>query len=190
MVASPGGVEQELGFEPPPGAPAPPPGAAPPGAPPGGEQQESRGSLKPYVLQPDEGEVTNVGGGRYVFKAKTEDTGGTFTLMEITFQRGSAPPPHIHHKEVEAFHLLDGEMTFGSGGQTLPAQSGSTVLLPIGLLHGYTIDTEESRALLVASPAGLEKFFTALEVAGDRPLSARQGAGFGVELVVPPGAGP
>lgn len=185
MVAAPGGIEQELGFEPPPGAPAPPPGAAPPSQ--GAQEQESRGSLEPYVLQPDEGEVTNIRGGRYVFKARTEDTGGTFTLMEITFQRGGAPPPHIHHKEVETFRLLDGDMTFGSGGQTLPAQAGSTVLLPIGLLHGYTIDTEEATALLIASPAGLEKFFRALGVAGDRPLSARQALGFGVEPVLPPG---
>ena len=147
-------------------------------------------SLKPYVLQPDEGEVTNIRGGEYVFKAKTEDTGGAFTLMEITFERGGAPPPHIHHKEVEAFYLLDGEMTFFAGGQTLPAQAGSTALLPIGLFHSYTIDTETARTLLIASPSGLEKFFRELGLAGDRPLSARQAAGFGVEPVVPPGAGP
>ena len=188
MVAAPGGIEQELGFQPPPGAPSgPPPGVKLPGA---TQQQdsESRASLKPYVLQPDEGEVTNIRGSRYVFKAKTEDTGGSFTLMEITFRRGAAPPPHIHHKEVEAFRLLDGNMTFFEGGQTLPAQPGATALLPIGMLHYYTIDTEEATAILVAAPAGLEKFFRALGVAGDQPLSARQALGFGVEPFIPPGA--
>ena len=182
LVAAPGGIEQELGFEPPPGAPA--------GAPqtPSAPERDSGAQPKPFVLQPDEGEVTNIRGSRYVFKAKTEDTGGRFTLMEITFKRGAAPPPHIHHKEVEAFRLLDGDMSFVSAGQPLPAQAGTTVLLPIGLLHGYTIDTDEANVLLVASPSGLEKFFRALGVAGDRPLSARQALGFGVEPVLPPGA--
>ena len=189
MLATPGGLEQELGFQPPPGAPSgPPPGVKlPAGA---GQQQssEARASLKPYVLQPGEGEVTNIRGSKYGFKAKTEDTAGAFAFMEIKFLRGASAPPHIHHKENEAFFLLDGNMTFFEGGQTLPAQAGSTALLPVGMLHYYSIDTDEATALLIATPAGLEKFFRALGVAGDRPLSAHQALGFGVEPFIPPGA--
>ena len=175
MLSVPGGIERALGFKPPPGAPARR-GRQPAPPPPDGKQ-------KPFVLRSGEGETVFIRSAKYVYKAKKRDTGGQFTFMEITLPRGTAPGQHIHHREFEAFHLLGGEMTFQTGGQTLPAQRGSTLLLPLGLPHLYTVDNDEARAILVGMPAGLDDFFRVL---GRAAPTAATSLKFGVEPVIPP----
>jgi quercetin dioxygenase-like cupin family protein len=176
LIAVPGGLDQEVGFK----EPGPP--ASAPSKPQEGAQ------LKPYVLQPDEGEVITFRGAKYVVKAGKKDTASEFSLMQIDMPQGAAPPPHIHHREIESFYLLDGQMTFASGGQSLPALGGSLVFLPLGLPHSYSVDTGTAHLLLLAVPSGLEDFFRALQEAGNQPLSARQAQRFGVEPVVPQAA--
>jgi len=39
----------------------------------------------------------------HVFKAVSEDTNGAFVLTELTANPDFGPPPHIHHREDEAY---------------------------------------------------------------------------------------
>lgn len=189
LVASPGGLENELKLAVPPGG-LPPGAAPPPGLPlPPPPFDPSGPQPKPYVLEPGEGEKTELRGSGYTVKAGNEDTGGAFSMLEITLVAGGAAPPHIHHKEIEAFHILDGEMTFKTGGQNLPAQSGSTALLPIAMPHHYTVDGDgTAQVVLVSAPGGLEDLFIALGRADGQPLTAEQARAFGLEPVIPGGA--
>jgi mannose-6-phosphate isomerase-like protein (cupin superfamily) len=44
------------------------------------------------------------------FKASGEDTGGAYALTDSVVPPGGGPPPHIHHREDEAFWVLEGEL--------------------------------------------------------------------------------
>ena len=190
LIASPGGLENDLELAVPPGG-LPLGAAPPPGLPPPAEFELTGPAPKPYVLEPGEGEKTNIRGSSYTFKAGNEDTGGAFSVVDSTLKTGAVPPPHIHHKEIESFYLLDGEITFNAGGQNVPTQAGSTALLPISMPHNYTIDGDgASHVLLIAAPGGLEDFFRALGKAAGEPLNARQAISYAVEPVLPPGAAP
>lgn len=139
----------------------------------------------PFAIQPREGASTEFLGHSFSFKAGAGDTAGAFSVIEIVQRRGGEPPLHVHHREDEAFYVLEGEMTFHVGEQRLPAPAGSFVFLPREVPHGFTVDGEgEARVLQLCSPPGLEQFFREW---GERPLEveamAQALARYGVEFV-------
>ena len=89
-------------------------------------------------------------------KATAEQTGGQYTLVEILAPEGFASPLHVHHFEDEGFYILEGEMTFYLGGQTIEAQPGSFLFGPKEVPHAFTVDSGPARLLFVLSPAGFE----------------------------------
>ena len=93
------------------------------------------------------------------FLATAEDTQGKFALIEAVARRGNDPPPHIHNREEEAFYVLEGEMTFSVGGQTIKATPGTMVCLPREVAHSFVIDSEQVRMLILLTPAGFEGWF-------------------------------
>jgi quercetin dioxygenase-like cupin family protein len=98
------------------------------------------------------------------FLATGEETDGQFALIEAVTRRGNVPPPHIHHREEETFYVLEGEMTFSVGGQTIKATPGTMVCLPRDVAHSFVIDSEQLRVLILLTPAGLEGWFKELSV--------------------------
>ena len=44
------------------------------------------------------------------FKASGEDTSGAYALTDSVVPQGGGPPPHVHHREDEAFWVLEGEL--------------------------------------------------------------------------------
>lgn len=50
---------------------------------------------------------------------------------------GPSPPPHVHHRHVESFYVLEGEMTFTAGGRQLSATAGTWVQVPPGMPHTF-----------------------------------------------------
>ena len=146
------------------------------------------GSARPYVVDPGAGERTEFLGHTFTFKAGASDTAGAFSVIEIVQRRGGEPPLHVHHREDEAFYLLEGEMTFHVVDERLRATAGSFVFLPRDVAHSFTVDGDgEARVLSLSSPPGIEEFFRDW---GDRPLDveamAQASASYGVELVGPP----
>ena len=93
------------------------------------------------------------------FLATGEDTRGQFALMEQVARKGNVPPRHIHHREDETFYVVEGEMTFSVGDETIKATPGTMVFAPRDIPHSFTIDSEEVRILVMVSPAGAEGFF-------------------------------
>jgi quercetin dioxygenase-like cupin family protein len=98
------------------------------------------------------------------FLATAEDTQGKFALIEAVAKRGNVPPPHIHRREEEAFYVLEGEMTFSVGGQTIKATPGTMVCLPRDVAHSFVIDSEQLRVLILLTPAGFEGWFKEFSV--------------------------
>lgn len=99
-------------------------------------------------------------GDTYTVTVSAEITGGAYGLVEAAVPPGSGPPPHLHTREDEAFYLLDGQLEFTAGEQTVLAGAGDFVFLPRGNLHRFTNPgVLPARALILVSPGGFEGFF-------------------------------
>ncbi len=76
-------------------------------------------------------------------------TGKSFAIHEW---RGSGPALlHVHHSDDEAWHVLDGELTFRYRGRTEVAGPGTTVFVPAGVAHTFTAGNG-ARYLIVLTP--------------------------------------
>jgi mannose-6-phosphate isomerase-like protein (cupin superfamily) len=89
-----------------------------------------------------------------------EQTGGAFFMLQACVPPGGGTPPHIHHREEETFYLQEGTLTVQVGGKTLTASAGDVVCLPRAVAHCFqNTGSVDAKFLVVASPAGLERFF-------------------------------
>jgi len=128
-----------------------------------------------YGLEEGEGEARWWGGGLWTIKATGEETGDLYTIVEVLERQGAKAPLHLHHNEDEAFYVLEGEMTFYVGAETIKASAGSFVFGPKGVPHAYIVDSGPARLLFVLSPPGFEGFIEAVsEPAKSRTLPPPQ----------------
>ena len=74
---------------------------------------------------------------------------------------GVEAPLHVHHREDEAFWILEGELTFQIGEETIKASPGSYLFGPKDVPHRYTVDSGPARMLFLLSPAGFEELIYA-----------------------------
>ena len=92
------------------------------------------------------------------FKAVSEETGGEYSLYETTAPPQLGAPPHIHHRETEAFYVLEGEFEFLKGERTVRAGVGEFVRVPRGVVHGFTnVGDEPARLLGIVTPGGMHE---------------------------------
>ena len=103
-------------------------------------------------------------GSLMTFLATGADTHGQFALIEALARRGNVPPPHIHHREDEIFYVLEGEIVVSVGDRTIKVTAGTMVFLPRDVPHSFTIESEQSRMLILLTPAGLEGWFKEFSV--------------------------
>jgi quercetin dioxygenase-like cupin family protein len=99
-------------------------------------------------------------------KAGLEETGPELTVVESSDPEGFAPTPHRHRDSVEAFYVLEGRYTFTADGETAVAEAGAFVLVPRGVTHGYVVGPGPGRILIFFAPAGVERFWRAMNAAG------------------------
>ena len=109
-----------------------------------------------FAHEPGEGEALWWLGMLATIKVTAEQTGGRCSLVEILAPDGYEGVLHVHHQEDEGFYILEGEMTFYVGEQTIEAHPGSYLFGPKDVPHAFTVDSGPARLLFVFSPAGLE----------------------------------
>lgn len=62
-------------------------------------------------------------------------SGNSFSIREW---RGSGPAVlHVHNSDDEAWHVLEGALTFRYADRTETAGAGKTVFVPAGVPHTY-----------------------------------------------------
>jgi mannose-6-phosphate isomerase-like protein (cupin superfamily) len=95
------------------------------------------------------------------YKITSYQTGGAYSLFEVETPPGSGAPPHVQHREDEAFCVLEGEYGFLVEGHTINAGVGSLIYVPKGILHAHkNVGKEPGRMLVSQTPGGLhERFF-------------------------------
>ena len=121
-----------------------------------GEARTEEGTVGVY---PDGGRsICLMGTLLTTFKAVSEETGGEYSLYETTAPPQLGAPPHIHHRETEAFYVLEGEVEFLKGEHTVRAGVGEFVFIPKGMVHGFTNAGQEvARCLAIVTPGGLHE---------------------------------
>lgn len=119
-------------------------------------------SIGPIALLRDEGEALWFLGILATIKADGEATGGRLALIEHLAPKGAGSPLHMHRREDEWFYILEGELKFWVGGQTIDAPAGAFIYGPRNIPHTFLVTSDESRFLLGAEPAGFENFIRAL----------------------------
>jgi quercetin dioxygenase-like cupin family protein len=115
-----------------------------------------------FGLKDGEGNARWWGGGLATIKATGKESGDHYSVIEVLEPQGARAPLHVHRKEDEAFYVLEGEMTFHIGEQTIQARAGSFVFGPKDVPHTYTVDSGPAKLLFLLSPPGFEGFIEAI----------------------------
>ena len=113
---------------------------------------------------------------------------------------GHQPPPHVHHREDEAFYVLEGELTLHTGDDTVTLRPGAFCNALRGVPHTFRVTSgAPARWLVVSSPAGFDAFVAEFGVpAAAKELPVLDGAPdverlvavaarHGIEILGPPG---
>ena len=153
-------------------------------------------------IGPGDGRSLRVLGELVTYKTTSERTGGAYSLFEVVSEPGYGPPPHVQHREDEAFYVIEGEYEFlNDDGHTVRVGTGSLVYVPKGNLHACkNVGTTPGRMLVSQTPGGLhERFFEEIgqegQDKGKLTLSRSQvdderivaiAATYGIEIPLPP----
>lgn len=114
----------------------------------------------PTLRKPNEGRTIAVVGDVYRFLATGEETAQRYAMWEAIVPPGGGPPPHIHSREEESFYILEGEITFTVGDETIIATTGMFANMPVGSLHSFKNNSDKTaRMILSVAPARLENMF-------------------------------
>ncbi len=117
------------------------------------------------VLKASEGHALRLGDVHMVVREDGTHTRGTLGLaeFEVPPQGHNTPPPHIHHAHEEGFYILEGELEFVVGTETVRAGQGSFVMVPVGVTHSFSNPTQKpARFLNTFTPARYLSYFEEL----------------------------
>ena len=161
---------------------------------------ETDSQLKPIAHGPNEGDALWFLGSLVTIKSSAESTDGRVGVTENLAARGGGSPLHVHRREDEWFYVMEGELTFWVGGETIVAPAGSFVYGPRDIPHTFVVTSDEARFLLVVEPAGFEGFIGEIgdpaaelvippppDAPPDMEKMVASAAGYGVEILGPPG---
>jgi quercetin dioxygenase-like cupin family protein len=100
------------------------------------------------VLRPGEGERL---GDRIVVKLERPEISVNEVRVGPDFE---GPGAHFHKEHVDAFYVLEGELEFLNGTETLRAGPGTTVAVPPGIVHGFGPGRDGAHYLNIHAPDG------------------------------------
>lgn len=109
------------------------------------------------------------GSNLFEFLVPSDSTGGQISVFRCTAPGGFGPPRHMHTREDEIFHVLEGNVCFEINGRRQLAGPGTTVWMPRGVAHGFRIESQVAKLLGIITPGDYEHLFRELGV----PAQAR-----------------
>ena len=126
-------------------------------------------TLAPFLARAGEGEARWWFDSLAVIRVTAEQTRGLLSIVEITEGPNAVAPLHVHQREDEGFWILEGEVTFEVGDETILAGPGDFAFGPRGIPHRYTVGDAGCRMLFVMTPGGFEQLVREMSV----PAAAR-----------------
>ena len=148
-----------------------------------------------------EGRATRMPGAQLVTrKVGSDQTGGAYSLFEVTVGVEGGEGPHVQHREDECFYVLEGRFGFAVEGGQIEAGPGSLVYVPKGNLHAFeNTGNTTGRMLASQTPGGIYEGFVeevgepatgevvppAVEEVPDAERLIIIGAEYGIEVELP-----
>ncbi len=131
---------------------------------------------KPKIITPNENTDSLLGGMRKLL-LDSKETAGDVYLVEGIMPKGSEVPLHVHAKEDEIFHVLEGEVKLMLGDETIHVKKGTIIYLPRNIQHGIkTLGDNTARVLNYVIPGqNFEDFFNEMKQLG-KDVSSKQRA--------------
>ena len=102
-------------------------------------------------------------------KASAAETGGRYTLLEITAPPGLQTPLHVHYREDEGFYVLEGSVTIEVGDETVELGAGQHAFGPRDVPHRFTVGPGGARMIWVLTPGGFEDFVVDVSAPAEAP---------------------
>jgi quercetin dioxygenase-like cupin family protein len=123
---------------------------------------------EPITLGPGEGELVRT----TVVKADLPE----LALFELEIAPGAGADLHFHKLQSDSFYVLEGELEFRVGDETVRGAAGTYVLAPPGVNHAFrNTGTVPARALNLHAPGGFAQYLreiNELRAAGTEPDAA------------------
>ena len=89
------------------------------------------------------------------FVETAADTGGEYVLIEVVVEpNGAVAAAHVHPYQTETFEILEGEVTFKAGKETIVAKAGETVRVDSGTPHEFWNAGETDARFRTGDPSG------------------------------------
>ena len=129
-------------------------------------------TTQPLHRKADEGDAVWAMGSLFEMKLRAAESGGELSIMLVTQPPGIATPLHRHHREAEAFFLLEGTMTYRAGDEIFHLAEGDFIWLPPMLPHAFRITGDRPvRFLGLADPGHILGLYDEVGLpAGERRL--------------------
>ena len=114
-----------------------------------------------FVVPPGGGTpIAGPVGGPTIIRARTENKGGSFALLENVVAPRQGPPLHLHAREDDMWCVFEGHFRFKANEEIRDAPTGSFVFAPRGTRHCFQdLGDQSARILVRFTPAGMERFF-------------------------------
>lgn len=126
--------------------------------------------MEPKIVGPTEGETIVVLGDRQRIVLGAKESDGSVLVVEQYNEPGVGVPLHVHTREDEIWHVIEGEVLFTVGSVRKVAKAGTTVFGPRGIPHATMVVGESpARVLLTVLPGNLEQMFRELSELGIAP---------------------
>lgn len=126
-------------------------------------------SLHPVVSNSASVPTLDVLGTAHRILLDGRQTNGALAMVEVIGQPGDHLPLHVHHREEETFHLLEGGMEIICGGHKHELRAGDTFFAPRNIPHSPRFTgSGPGRVLVTFVPAGFERFFREAAELADR----------------------
>ena len=103
-------------------------------------------------------------GEEFIWKVTGADSDGAVDIGEMVVQPGIAVPEHIHHRNDEAFYVLEGQFRVTVAGQDHNLEPGAFVFVPRGVRHHWVNSGDgPARILLTFTPGGMDQYFVEMD---------------------------
>ena len=117
-------------------------------------------TVKTKIVEPNHGKHIAISGDINSILISTDDTNGTYSVIEAKVFPDGGPIPHVQTKEHEGFYVIDGIITFNVDGNEIIAKPGTFVNVPPYVTHDFKNNTNSvAKMLIILAPGGLENLF-------------------------------
>jgi mannose-6-phosphate isomerase-like protein (cupin superfamily) len=113
-------------------------------------------------------------GAKMVVHLSGAQTDGQYSLIEGFMPPGGDGGLHVHLREDEALHMLEGELQVTAGAEVFTLKPGQSCFVPRGTPHRVRNNsTAVARAMLVHTPGTFDAFITKAGMTEEQALAMK-----------------